>query len=78
MITEDMQLLYELRCELRKKRKAFNDSVKGLKASIQTLEQEITRQVLESGKTITVGRMKAEYKPIVVIGIQKKDEGANE
>lgn len=74
MITDDLNLLYSLKSELREKRKAYNESVKGLRSSIVALEQEITRQVLESGKTITVGKIKAEYKPTVVIKIVKEEE----
>lgn len=75
MITEDLALLYELKKELREKRKAYNNSVKGLKNSIQMLESSITEQVLESGKTVSIGSIRAEYKPTVVIKIARQNDG---
>ena len=75
MITEDLALLYDLKQELRKKRKAYNDSVKGLKNSIQALENSITEQVLETGKTASFGKIRAEYKPTVVIKIARNSDG---
>lgn len=75
MITEDLALLYELEEELRTKRKAYNNSVKGLKNSIQALKNSITEQVLESGKTATYGKIRAEYKPTVVFKIARQNDG---
>ena len=74
MITDDLNLLYTLKSELREKRKAYNNSVKGLKNSINALEMSITKQVLEAGKTVTVGNIRAEYKPTVVIKIKRSEE----
>lgn len=75
MITEDLALLYELKRELRAKRKAYNESVKGLKNSIQSLEQAITDQVLAEGKTVSIGHIRAEYKPTVVIKVARDNNG---
>lgn len=78
MITEDLALLYDLKKELREKRKAYNNSVKGLKNSIQALESSITEQVLAAGQTVTCGKIRAEYKPTVVIKIQRQNDGNND
>ena len=74
MITEDLALLYDLKKELREKRKAYNQSVKGLKNSIQALESSITEQVLAAGQTVSCGKIRAEYKPTVVIKIARENE----
>ena len=74
MITEDLALLYSLKQELRTKRRAYNNSVKGLKNSIQALETAITEQVLAAGETVSIGTIRAEYKPTVVIKIKRNNE----
>lgn len=74
MITEDLTLLYNLKQELRSKRRAYNNSVKGLKNSIQALETAITEQVLAAGETVSIGTIRAEYKPTVVIKIKRNNE----
>lgn len=73
-IVNDLNLLYEMKSELKTKRKDFNESIKGLKSSIESLEAEIVKQVLESGKTVSVGGIRAEYKPTVVIRMRKEKE----
>lgn len=78
MITEDLALLYDLKNELRAKRKAYNESVKGLKNSIQALENSITEQVLAAGQTVNIGTIRAEYKPTVVIKIRRNGEDRDE
>ena len=75
MITDDLALLYNLKRELREKRKAYNESVKGLKNSIHALEQAITEQVLKTGETVSIGTIRAEYKPTVVIKIARGNDG---
>lgn len=76
MITDDLELLYQLKTELKGKRKAYRESVKGLKHSIEDLEQKVTEQILKTGKTVTVGGIKAEYVPTVVFRMKK--ENSNE
>ena len=73
----DLSLLFDLKSELKKRRKVYNDSVKGLKASIYSLEQKITEQVLSEGHTVQVGMIRAEYKPTVVIKIKREQEQNN-
>ena len=75
MINDDLALLYELKRELRAKSKAYNESVKGLKNSIQALESSITDQVLAAGKTVSIGHIRAEYKPTVVIKVARATDG---
>ena len=74
MITEDKERLYSLKTELRSESKKYRDSVKPLKDEIQLLEADIVKQVLEAGKTISVGGIKAEYKPTVIIRMKKEKE----
>ena len=75
MVKEDMLLLTDLKRELRAKRKAYNESVKGLKASIQDLEQTVNDGVLALGHTVVCENMMAEYRPTVVIKMKKVSDG---
>ena len=74
-VVEELELLCSMKQELKSKRKAYNQSVKGLKNSIQALENEITKKVLEGGQTVTANGIRAEYKPTVVF--KMKREGDN-
>lgn len=71
-IVENLNQLYAMKRELKAKRKAYNESVRGLVNGIHSLESEVVKQVLESGKTVTVGGIRAEYKPTVVIKMKKE------
>lgn len=73
-IEESMTLLYEMKQDLKARRKAYNNSVKNLKDSIRSLEAVITADVIESKQTITVGNLRAEYKPAVVFKMKKEEE----
>lgn len=73
-IEESMTLLYEMKQDLKARRKAYNKSVKNLKESIRSLEAVITADVIESKQTITVGNLRAEYKPAVVFKMKREDE----
>ena len=76
MLEDDLKLYKSLKYELHLKRKAYNESVKGLKHSIKSLEDLITEQVLEAGRTVSMDNVVAEYVPTVVISIKnKKEEG---
>ena len=74
-LDKELERMKKTAKELREKRKAYNNSVKGLKNSIQVLESSITEQVLESGKTVSIGSIRAEYKPTVVIKIARQNDG---
>ena len=71
-INEEMALLYSKKRELKEKLKAYKESVKPLKNEISVLEASITKQVLETGKTVQVGGIRAEYEPTVVIRMKKE------
>ena len=73
-IAEEMTLLYSKRLELKRKRKAHRADEKPLKDEISMLEASIEKQVLESGKTIQYGGIKAEYKPTVVFKMKKEKQ----
>ena len=77
-IENDLSLLYALKSELRMRRKTYNESVKGLKASIASLENAITEQVLSEGHSVKVGKISAEYKPTVIIKIHRDQENPQE
>lgn len=72
MITDDMELLCQYRNDLKLRRDTYNASVKGLKAQIAELEASITEQILASGTSITVGNLRAEYRPTVVFRMRKE------
>lgn len=77
-IVENLNQLYAMKRELKQRRKAYNESVKGLVNSIHNLETEVTKEVLEAGQTITIPGFRAEYKPTVVFKMKKEKEVENE
>lgn len=77
-IVDDLNLLYALKRELKTKRRAYNESVKGLVNSIHNLETRITNQVLAAKETVATAGIKAEYKPTVVIKMRRDEEKENE
>lgn len=72
-LKEMMTQLYEMKTKLRSKQKEFKASTKNLRDSIESLENIITAEVLRGKETITVGNIRAEYKPTVVIKIKRED-----
>ena len=77
-VQDRLELLYEMKTELRTKRNAFRNSVKDLRKSIESLENIIKDEVLKGKETITVGNIRAEYMPTVVIKIKPPKENDNE
>jgi len=73
-VITNLEMLCEKKRELKKRRKAYNESVKGLVNEIHDLEAEVMKAVLETGKTITLDGIRAEYKPTVVIKLKREDE----
>ena len=73
-VITNLETLCEKKRELKKRRKAYNESVKGLVNEIHDLEAEVMKAVLETGKTITLDGIRAEYKPTVVIKLKREDE----
>ena len=74
-LEDKMTQLFEMKTELRQKQKAFRNSVKHLRQSIEGLENIIRAEVLEKKQTVTVGGIRAEYKPTVVIKIKRENDG---
>ena len=64
--------LCEMKQEYKAKKKAFKEQTKHLLESIKSLENIITGEVLERGKTVMVAGIKAEYVPTVVIRLKKE------
>ena len=66
-----MRELAELKAEYRWNKKEFENKNKHLLECIKSLENIITAEVLELGKTVTVGNLKAEFIPTVKIRLKK-------
>lgn len=75
-VIDNLEILCAKKRELKTRRKAFNESVRPLVNEIHDLEAEIVKTVLETGKTITVGGIRAEYKPTVVFKMKREKEEA--
>lgn len=69
-----MENLYAMKTEYRQKKKAFDEKNKTLKDSIKAYENLITNEVLRNKETVTVGNMRAEYKPTVIFRMKKDKE----
>ena len=69
-----MQQLAELKAEYRANKKEFENRNKHLLEAIKSLENIITAEVLELGKTVTVGNIKAEFIPTVRIRLKKVND----
>lgn len=67
---EDLSLM---RAELKAKKLEFRNNTKHLRECIKGLEVLITDEVLKLGKTVTVGNIRAEYVPQVVIKMKKEE-----
>ena len=66
-----MVRLSELKSEYKANRKAFREANKDLTDRIQILENLIRHEVMEKRETVTVGNIRAEYVPQVVIRMKK-------
>ena len=66
-----MVRLSELKSEYKANRKAFKEANKDLTDRIQILENLIRHEVMEKRETVTVGNIRAEYVPQVVIRMKK-------
>lgn len=68
--------LCEMKTELRDRNKAYKESTKHLRESIKAMENIIREEVVKLGKSVTVGNIRAEYVPQVVIKMKKdKNDG---
>jgi len=66
--------LAEMMAELREKTKAYKDQTKHLRESIKAMKNIVNDEVLKLGKTVTVGNIRAEYVPTVVIKLKKEQD----
>jgi len=64
--------LCEMKTELRAKKNEFTYKTRHLRDSIKGLENIITAEVIQRGQTVTVGNIRAEFVPTVVIKMKKE------
>ena len=74
-IEKKMKTLAEMRLELKAKRNEFKRNTQHLRESIKSLENIITAEVIEQGKTIVVGNIRAEYVPVVRFQMKEEKNG---
>ena len=71
-----LMVLAEMKLELREKKQEFQQSTKHLRESIKSLENIVSEEVKQRRQTVTVGNIRAEYIPQVVIKMKKeKNDG---
>lgn len=71
-----MMVLAEMKLELSEKKQEFRQSTKHLRESIKSLTNIIEEEVKQRKETVTVGNIRAEYIPQVVIKMKKeKNDG---
>ena len=73
-LEDRMEKLAELKAEYRANKKEFERKNEHLLESIKSLENIITSEVLELGKTVTVGNLRAEFIPTVKIRMKKVND----
>ena len=71
-LKEKLALLIAKKSELRKKTKTYKEEVKPLRTEINALTDEITAMVLNLGHSVSIEGITAEYKPQVIIKLDKK------
>lgn len=76
-LQEMMEELLDLKTDYRAKQKAFKDSTKDQVDTIKSLENLITNEVLKRKETVKFGKIRAEYRPQVVIKIKKDKSNGN-
>ena len=71
-----LMVLAEMKLELREKKQEFQQSTKHLRESIKSLTNVVAEEVKQRRQTVTVGNIRAEYIPQVVIKMKKeKNDG---
>ena len=71
-LEKKLMRLAEMRIEMKAKRNEFKKNTQHLRESIKSLENVITAEVLEKGKTIVAGNIRAEYVPMVRFQMSKE------
>jgi hypothetical protein len=67
--------LAELKLEVKAEKQKFMDRTKNQREMIKSLENIISEEVKKMHRTVSVGNIRAEYKPMVVI---KMKRGSND
>ena len=75
-LEKKLMRLAEMRIEMKSKRNEFKKNTQHLRESIKSLENIITAEVLEKGKTIVAGNIRAEYVPMVRFQMAKENNNA--
>lgn len=71
-----LMVLAEMKLEMREKKQEFQQSTKHLRESIKSLTNVVAEEVKQRRQTVTVGNIRAEYVPQVVIKMKKeKNDG---
>ena len=73
-LEDRMRLLLEMKNEYKVYRQAFKKKHENLVASIKSLENIISAEVIEKKETVIIDGMKAEYIPNVVFRLKKEKE----
>lgn len=73
-LEKKMMRLAEMQLEMRAKKNEFRSQTKHLRESIRSLQEIITADVMERGKTIVVGNIRAEYVPSVRFQMIKENK----
>ena len=73
-LEDRMEKLAELKADYRAAKKEFERKHEHLLEMIKSLENIITAEVLDLGKTVTVGNLRAEYIPTVKIRLKKVND----
>ena len=67
-----LQRLAEIEADVKREKKAYLEKTKDNRESIKSMKAVITEEVIKLGKTVTVGNVRAEYVPQVVIKMKKE------
>jgi len=71
-----LMVLAEQKLELKEEKRKFREKTKHLRESIKSLTNVVAEEVKQRRQTVTVGNIRAEYIPQVVIKIKKeKNDG---
>lgn len=67
--------LAELKLEVKAEKQKFMDKTKHQRETIKSLENIISEEVKKMHRTVSVGNIRAEYKPMVVIKMKRGNDG---
>ena len=71
-----MMRLAELKLQVKEEKQKYLDKTKHSRETVKSLENIITEEVKKLHKTVSVGNIRAEYKPQVVIKMKReKNDG---